>query len=139
MVLQGGRGGCSRCMAVTQSGMQDTPLEATHWGRWARQLPLRSAVPLLVTPPVIGGLLVGALRAASGFDSPPATADTTSASRAGSNDDAALRDRTASASTSGKGGGGGAPLGRSPLWWARQKARRCPGALRSAPRLVLAW
>lgn len=100
--------------------MQDTPLEATHWGRWARQLPLSSAVPLLVTPPVVGGLLVGALRAASAFDD-PAAAD--GAPRVSAPSDAAsLRDRTASASTSGR-GDRGAAFGASPLWLARQKAR----------------
>ena len=80
--------------------MQDTPLEATHWGRWARQLPLSSAVPLLVTPPVVGGLLVGALRAASSFDDPTAAGSAPGAAP----NDAALRDGTASASASGRGG-----------------------------------
>ncbi len=45
-------------------------MEATHWGRWARQLPLASAIPVLVAPPVVGGLVVGALRAATNFDEP---------------------------------------------------------------------
>lgn len=48
--------------------MQETPVEATHWGRWARQLPLSSAVPVLVAPPLIGGAVVGGLRALTSFD-----------------------------------------------------------------------
>ena len=118
---------------MCRSGMQDTPLEATHWGRWARQLPLRSAVPLLVTPPVVGGVLVGALRAVSSFDD-PAAADSSSGA---ASTEAALRDRTASASTSGRGEGSSA-LGGSPLWWAKQKACHCPDAVPKPPWVTLA-
>lgn len=48
-------------------------MEATHWGRWARQLPFSSAVPVLVAPPVVGGILVGSLRALTNFDDPTAS------------------------------------------------------------------
>jgi len=53
---------------------QGTPLEATTWGRWARALPLQTAVPVLVLPPTAGGVLVGLLRAATLFDEPPSEA-----------------------------------------------------------------
>jgi hypothetical protein len=49
-----------------------TPLEATYWGRWARQLDMTTAWPLIVFPPTIGGLLVGTLRRVSGgLEDPP--------------------------------------------------------------------
>jgi hypothetical protein len=49
-----------------------TPLEATFWGRWARQLDMATAWPIIVFPPTIGGLLVGTLRRLSGgLDDPP--------------------------------------------------------------------
>lgn len=48
-------------------------MEATHWGRWARQLPFSSAVPVLVAPPVVGGIVVGTLRALTRFDDPTAS------------------------------------------------------------------
>ncbi|BDA42741.1 probable H(+)/Cl(-) exchange transporter ClcA [Coccomyxa sp. Obi] len=104
--------------AIRHYAWQETPVEATHWGRWARQLPLASAVPVLVAPPVVGGLVVGALRAVTNFDEPlalkggeqqgkPATSSLArngnkipSAPTEGSQ--AALRDQTAAASTSGR-------------------------------------
>ncbi|KAK9816460.1 hypothetical protein WJX72_000588 [[Myrmecia] bisecta] len=36
----------------------DTPLEATNWGRWARQLPLLTSWSVLVLPPTVGGVLL---------------------------------------------------------------------------------
>eukprot|EP00884_Botryococcus_braunii_P014568 jgi/Botrbrau1/23111/Bobra.0243s0045.1 len=49
-----------------------TPLEATYWGRWARQLDMTTAWPLIVFPPTIGGLLVGTLRRVTGgLEDPP--------------------------------------------------------------------
>ena len=52
--------------AVRAGAWAGTPLEATHWGAWARALPLSSSLPLLVLPPVLGGLAVGGLRASVG-------------------------------------------------------------------------
>ena len=50
--------------------MQETPVEATHWGRWARQLPLPAEFTVLVAPPLVGGVVVGSLRALTQFDKP---------------------------------------------------------------------
>ena len=50
--------------------MQETPVEATHWGRWARQLPLPAEFTVLVAPPLVGGIVVGSLRALTQFDKP---------------------------------------------------------------------
>ena len=55
--------------------MQDTPLEATHWGRWARSLPLATSWHTLLWPPVVGGLAVGVLRRVSGGLGETATLD----------------------------------------------------------------
>ena len=52
--------------AVRAGAWAGTPLEATHWGAWARALPLSASAPLLVLPPVLGGVAVGALRAGVG-------------------------------------------------------------------------
>ncbi len=60
------------CVAKCKLCTQGTPLEATFWGRWARELPLAAAVPVLVLPPALGGVLVGLLRAATRFDEQPA-------------------------------------------------------------------
>ena len=49
---------------------QETPVEATHWGRWARQLPLPAEFTVLVAPPLVGGIVVGSLRALTQFDKP---------------------------------------------------------------------
>ncbi len=46
--------------------VQETPLEATHWGRWARQQPVRTAWHLIVLPPALGGCVVGAFKLATG-------------------------------------------------------------------------
>lgn len=46
-----------------------TPLEATYWGQWARELP-PAAWSTLVLPPTLGGVAVGVLKLlAGGFDS----------------------------------------------------------------------
>jgi H+/Cl- antiporter ClcA len=60
------------------------PLEATHWGRWARSLPWTEALPILVLPPAAAGAAVGALRAAAGgsLDDPPLGAPRSAAVRA---------------------------------------------------------
>ena len=50
--------------------LQETPVEATHWGRWARQLPLPAEFGVLVAPPLVGGVVVGTLRAVTQFDKP---------------------------------------------------------------------
>ena len=50
--------------------LQETPVEATHWGRWARHLPLPAEFAVLVAPPLVGGLVVGSLRALTQFDKP---------------------------------------------------------------------
>ncbi len=60
-------------LTLGEHGVQETPVEATHWGRWARQLPFSSAVPVLVAPPVVGGIVVGSLRALTNFDDPTAS------------------------------------------------------------------
>lgn len=52
--------------AVRALAWAGAPLEATHWGRWARSLPLEAALPLVLLPPTAAGLAVGALRAAAG-------------------------------------------------------------------------
>ena len=52
--------------AVRALAWTGAPLEATHWGRWARSLPLEAALPLVLLPPTAAGLAVGALRAAAG-------------------------------------------------------------------------
>ena len=100
------------------------PVEATHWGRWARQLPLGSSVPLLLGPPLVGGLLVGVLRALTAFDDPLAAGSGSAAAAAGpqtegADEASAERDRTAAASTSGR-DSAGAGLS-SPMWRARQQ------------------
>ncbi|KAK9909773.1 hypothetical protein WJX75_007259 [Coccomyxa subellipsoidea] len=95
---------------------QETPVEATHWGRWARQLPFSSAVPVLVAPPVVGGIVVGSLRALTSFDDPTASKGKGQQGKAADPlslygnratvplqaTQAALRDQTAAASTSGR-------------------------------------
>lgn len=52
--------------AVRALAWAGAPLEATHWGRWARSLPLEAALPLVLLPPTAAGLALGALRAAAG-------------------------------------------------------------------------
>ncbi|CAL8467610.1 g7148 [Coccomyxa elongata] len=105
--------------AIRHYAWQENPVEATHWGRWARQLPLTSAIPVLVAPPVVGGLVVGALRAVTNFDEPlpserseqqgksatnPLASNRSEFSSAPTEESrAALRDQTAAASTSGRG------------------------------------
>lgn len=49
-------------------------MEATHWGRWARQLPLPAEFGVLVAPPLVGGVVVGSLRALTQFDKAGVTA-----------------------------------------------------------------
>lgn len=111
-------------------------MEATHWGRWARQLPLATAIPLLVAPPLVGGTLVGALRALTSFDEATAGADDSRAqaqaaavSRTapeplGSGSERGSRDRTAEASTSGRDGTAAPPA----KWRFRQQVRRAVSA-----------
>ena len=52
--------------AVRALAWAGAPLEATHWGRWARSLPLEAALPLVLLPPTAAGLAVGALRYVAG-------------------------------------------------------------------------
>jgi len=63
-----------------QGLVQETPVEATHWGRWARQLPLPAEFGVVVAPPLVGGIVVGSLRALTQFDKPTPSKSQPSAS-----------------------------------------------------------
>ena len=63
-----------------QELVQETPVEATHWGRWARQLPLPAEFGVVVAPPLVGGIVVGSLRALTQFDKPAPSKSQPSAS-----------------------------------------------------------
>ena len=60
--------------------LQETPVEATHWGRWARQLPLPAEFGVLVAPPLVGGVVVGTLRAVTQFDKPTSSSSAAASS-----------------------------------------------------------
>ena len=57
---------------IRSSIWQSTPVDASGWAYWARDLPISARWNTLLLPPAMGGLAVGLLRKLSGgFDNPP--------------------------------------------------------------------